>query len=620
MSAAPPLAFPLVMGLAVLLLVGYLLRAFFVSYNLPGPVGVLLSGWLCGKLGLMQTEILEGRDHFQECAFFLVLLTAGFEISHNTPTIRHVILGIVPCFCEFVGISIWACFMEELSCIEACVTGAVLCGLADGIVIPKMIEMEDQISSGKELTRLVLTTAPLEASFVLTLFGLLSGFAEVSKSNSADPATIIGANVVRLIATVVTGFALGKVTGQVVQKRNACLAQSAVLLVWSPQQSNRSFGFTCRIEETYLFILAVALAGFGLGLPKETGGTPLVPMGFAPGSLFQPELLVIVLGCSFSQANQTGHHADSTNLAAVVGGVWVFGQIFLFSMIGSKIDVTVFGQATRVLPMLAIGLVCRFCGISLAILVCHWPEHFGSSPGTGKTGLQPVFHAHKKMLLFLFLSSLPRASLQGALGFVPKNERFFHSDVLAPNRFKVRSLIADSSRLYIILMSVAGSMLLHFFGAKLLQDEWEDVALDPESGKEQPLQRALEMHAGSPGSQSSFARRLSTSRSGFMPVAEETQLISEDPEPGRILFSHRRFGTGTCSSPLFVEEDEEGLRAIERLAEMYGSLARRHSQRLYQTFGLPERVNPQFSAWQKSSTTSEAVMQKESMMALHPRF
>ncbi|CAE6932376.1 unnamed protein product [Symbiodinium sp. CCMP2592] len=618
MSAAPPLAFPLVMGLAVLLLVGYLLRALFVSFNLPGPVGVLLSGWLCGKLGLMQTEILEGRDHFQECAFFLVLLTAGFEISHNTPKTRHVILGIVPCFCEFVGISIWACFMEELSRIEACVTGAVLCGLADGIVIPKMIEMEDQIPSGKaELTRLVLTTAPLEASFVLTLFGLLSGFAEVSKSPSADPATIIGANVIRLIATVVMGFALGKVTGQMVQKRHA------------------SFGFTGRIEETYLFILAVALAGFGLGLPKETGGTPLVPMGFAPGSLFQPELLVIVLGCSFSQANLTGHREN--NLDAVVGGVWVFGQIFLFSMIGSKIDVTVFVQATRVLPMLVIGLACRFCGISLAILVCHWLEHFGSS---GKTGLQPVFHTHKKMLLFLFLSSLPRASLQGALGFVPQNERFFHSDTLAPNRFKVRSLIADSSRLYIIVMSVAGSMLLHFFGAKLLQEEWEEVALDPGSGKEEPLHRSLEMHAGSPGLQpeksgnppaadipvqrvestrtaSSWARRLSTSRSGFMPVAEDTQLITEDPEPGRSTTGLRRLGTGTCSPPLFVEEDEEGLRAIERLAEMFGQDPHIFSQRLYETFGLPDRVNPEFSAWQKSMTMSEAVMQKESLMALN---
>ncbi|CAE7730973.1 unnamed protein product [Symbiodinium pilosum] len=102
MSASEPLAFPLVMGLAVLLLVGYLLRTLFVSFNLPGPVGVLLSGWLCAKLGLMQTEILGGRDHFQECAFFLVLLTAGFEISHNIPQTKEVILGFVPFFCEFV--------------------------------------------------------------------------------------------------------------------------------------------------------------------------------------------------------------------------------------------------------------------------------------------------------------------------------------------------------------------------------------------------------------------------------------------------------------------------------------------------------------------------------------
>ena len=84
---------------------------------------------------------------------------------------------------------------------------------------------------------------PAKASFVLTLFGLLSGFAEVSKSPSADPAsdqeatgacllptqrslssnlglpecgklseaTIIGANVIRLMATVVMGFALGRI-------------------------------------------------------------------------------------------------------------------------------------------------------------------------------------------------------------------------------------------------------------------------------------------------------------------------------------------------------------------------------------------------------------------------
>ncbi|CAE7255553.1 unnamed protein product, partial [Symbiodinium necroappetens] len=66
-----------------------------------------------------------------------------------------------------------------------------------------------------------------------------------------------------------------------------------------------------------------------------------------------------------------------------------------------------------------------------------------------------------------------------------------------------------------------------------------------------------------------------------------------------------------------VEEDEEGLRAIERLAEMFGQDPQIFSQRLYETFGLPDRVNPDFSAWQKSMTMSEAVMQKESLMALN---
>ena len=85
------------------------------------------------------------------------------------------------------------------------------------------------------------------------------GFGKLSE------AAIIGANVVRLIATVVMGFALGRVgampsvaegakaesvqspsvsagnvTGQMVQKRHACLAQSAVLLVWSPQQKQHA--------------------------------------------------------------------------------------------------------------------------------------------------------------------------------------------------------------------------------------------------------------------------------------------------------------------------------------------------------------------------------------------
>ena len=176
---------------------------------------------------------------------------------------------------------------------------------------------------------------------------------------------------------------------------------------WLVCNTARSFGFTGRIEdlpsrlasskqvrcahgshrqETYLFILAVALAGFGLGLPKDParGGSGAFPLfsvfcvfclqqrvvrlvclcatstgdgrhaagadglrtglalparaagdcaarqpaqrlaRLALGSVQSLEFGHLRLGCSFSQANLTGHREN--NLDAVVGGVWAAWQ------------------------------------------------------------------------------------------------------------------------------------------------------------------------------------------------------------------------------------------------------------------------------------------------------
>ncbi|CAJ1379073.1 unnamed protein product [Effrenium voratum] len=74
----------------------------------------------------------------------------------------------------------------------------------------------------------------------------------------------------------------------------------------------------------------------------------------------------------------------------------------------------------------------------------------------------------RKEILFVFLSSLPRASLQGALGFVPIKERFFGG---GPEARSACLFIADSARLYIMIMSLVGSTLLHRLGPVLLAEE-----------------------------------------------------------------------------------------------------------------------------------------------------
>jgi len=69
--------------------------------------------------------------------------------------------------------------------------------------------------------------------------------------------------------------------------------------------------------------------------------------------------------------------------------------------------------------------------------------------------------------IFGFLSMLPRATIQGALGAVPEARRFFSDQ--GSNRDHARAFIFDAARLYIVLMSVGGMVMLNTFGYKMLE-------------------------------------------------------------------------------------------------------------------------------------------------------
>ncbi|CAJ1379072.1 unnamed protein product, partial [Effrenium voratum] len=277
------------------------------------------------------------------------------------------------------------------------------------------------------------------------------------------------------------------------------------------------------------------------------GSEPLVPIGFAPGSLFQSELLVIVLGSSFNRATRP----DGLDLHPIVGGVWVFGQIFLFSMIGSKIDASVLRNTLRVAPVLLFGLCCRFLGVVLAVHLAHTRKD-----DSGDLQRKDV----RKEILFVFLSSLPRASLQGALGFVPIKERFFGG---GPEARSACLFIADSARLYIMIMSLVGSTLLHRLGPVLLAEDPED---DEERGRrvlvtfeDEPVQ-LKEMKDARRAGGSECTKKLLSERSASFPVIQSSTAGSA---PGVLL-------------PVSVnEETQQEERKEEEKVEKEGGFIRR---------------------------------------------
>lgn len=433
-------SYPLELGIAYLFLAGYLVRTLFVMVGLPASVGAMLNGYIFTFF--FQADILSGRDMLQSLAFFLVLLTAGIEISLKDLRPGVLILAILPALWEVLAIAMYARYILQWWWMEGMVLGAVLVGIGDGLVIPKMKEFSTTFKT-HALPRLVVTWAPLEASFVLSLFGFLRGMSAPAGQESVHIGVLVGASALRIMFTLLAGAVLGTISGWMVSRRNSLKFYGHYI-------------FTGKPVESFLMALAVGLVAFGIG--SSHSGHDLLPMGFSSGSVFQSELLVVITGACFGAVAEKSVLAE---VEVILGGVWVFGQLVLFGMIGSKTTCEVVYEFRSVLPIMAVGYLARFLGIVTAIFITI------PLRGCDCIGCKTARHASAPHdILFCFLSSIPRAGLQGALGCVPFAARFFQHH---HNRHHAQDFIFTAARLYILSMSVAGMLLLNAIGPRILK-------------------------------------------------------------------------------------------------------------------------------------------------------
>jgi len=433
----------------------------------------MLSGFFFQYFQFFQNDLLFARDEIQELAFFLVLLIAGLEMRVEHLKWHIFVMAILPVAFEIFGIALYAYFVLQHGRVEGLMLGSVLAALGDGLVIPKMQEFAQSFPK-HELPRLVSSWAPVEASFVLTTFGVLAGLASPESGTSSIQGIVL-ANTWRLVATLFCGVVLGAISARVMN--------------WI--KNDRVIGlFSGSSSERLLMLLATTLAAFALG-HKRQEGQELVPMGFAPGSTFQPELLVIVTGASFAKLSEPD---ILHGLEASLREVWTFGQIFLFSMLGSKITPDLLPQLGQLFPLMLSGLLCRFMGVLLGILLtCSSRERTQSVlPDT----------------LFCFLCTLPRATIQGALGPKPNKLHFFGASAIC-------SFIFTAAQLYILCYSVTGMILLHTIGPKLLL--W--------SQDQQPTQRSQQL-AGTEEVETGLLQ--ATSDRASMASSQETSKMQSD--------------------------------------------------------------------------------------------
>jgi hypothetical protein len=420
------------LGIAYVFLVGYLARSVFLSVGLPASTAVIITGFTFNHVFHIPpiTSQTQTLHLFVIC---LVPLTAGLNIKLMSLKKHVFVMAWLPTTMELLGIAGYAFHCMRYSLMESLVLGTTLVGLAYGVVMPKMMYF-NKMYPGHALCRLMFRWAPLEAAYVVFLFGNLTGFAHPKTQPPHEMLPLVlFANTLRILTTMVLGVVIGSASGRVVSRRTE----------W------KLFGqqvFSGDPVEAFLMTLAMALASGGIG--QLVNAADLAKWGLSKGSLFHPELLLIVTGGAFVQFAQKEVLRQVTS---TFGTVWVFGQLILFSTLGSRTELNLFLELPKVLPLIFWGLLFRFFGILLGIC---W---------VGKTwGCSQVLPS----ACFLFISTLPRATLQGALGHVAHDQDFFQR---TPNRLEAQEFIDVSARLYIVIMSFVGELLLNLFGPALLK-------------------------------------------------------------------------------------------------------------------------------------------------------
>eukprot|EP00435_Cladocopium_sp_Y103_P060107 s1948_g21.t2 len=295
--------------------------------------------------------------------------------------------------------------------------------------------------------------AAFEACYVLALFGVFTSVSAPASMPDINLVFQISWTVLRVLATVCGGALMGFAAGCAIRYRGKVMYDDRPV-------------FNDSAVESFLILLGIALIAYGLG-----GNSMSI---FSMGPLFHPELMVIVTGSTFAWYCDTHHQECFKVLEQVetaMGGVWVFGQLVLFTMIGSKTSFSIFPDVTTVLPIMAIGLLVRFVGVMASMLpmdLAAFKVPTGAADPVQQSGDGGSAQPSVDDAFFCFLACLPRATIQGALGAVPVNQRFFQ-DVPVDDRAEAREFIFTAARLYIFCYAIFGMFFLNTYGYRILE-------------------------------------------------------------------------------------------------------------------------------------------------------
>lgn len=351
----------MLISIALIFLVGLFLGAVFERFRLPKFIGMILAGVVLGPyvLNLIDNSILDNSADIRQIALVIILTRAG--LSLNIKDLKKlgrpaVLMCFVPACFEIVGISILAPIFTNLTLVQSLIMGCVIAAVSPAVIIPRMIKLSSQgYGVQKSIPQLILAGASVDDVFVIVLF---TSFTSLELSGKFSVLSLV-----KVPVSIILGIVLGIIIGYLLNiffKKTALRNTIKVVILLS-------FSFVMlEIEEVLKNI---------------------VPVSSLIG--------IMVVSLFIYQKN----NMLSKQLSEKYNKMWVVGEIMLFVLVGTLLDIRYLVHGGIGLVVIILGaLVFRVLGVFICLL---------------KTNLS------MKERVFCMGAYTPKATVQAAMGAVP---------------------------------------------------------------------------------------------------------------------------------------------------------------------------------------------------------
>lgn len=304
-------------------------------------------------------------------------------------------LTVLPGLFEIAGYAVLAPWLLGLSVQEGLLMGSVMAAVSPAVLVPRMTNLiQTGLGTDQGIPQMILAGAAADDVVIFTLF---ASFMAINQGGTFNLASLINIPV-----TIIVGLLVGLIAGR---------GLKAIL---------ERYSFT----SLQGFVLVLALGFLLMGIEG------ILPTGFPYSAVLSILTMNMLVGRDLPD--------KASELSTSFNQVWAFAEIFLFSMLGVAVNPTYIQNVGWIgVLLIFLALLTRSIGVAIAL------------QGTEFT---------RKERFFVFISYIPKATEQAAIGGVP----------LAAGLAAGPEILAIAT-LSILITAPFGAILVDYFAPRCLR-------------------------------------------------------------------------------------------------------------------------------------------------------